>query len=272
MANLFKNLIGTVKSKFYIGGPKAGFIEFVSDKFRFRNNADDDFLNVRLKNIPNSGSTDFDAVALMDLQGRVADISAGFAGASPPGVVNGTFIFCHTSGGSFTAGRVYYGLNAVWTLMPQIVTSHISTRAAISGSVSLEANAIYAFESGSWVKKGRGIDRGFRCIAVTFNDASTYPVSSTTQVPAGNVVARTVLNITEAFDAGCEFAISIDSTIPITLLNSASDDFDVEEINQYDNDMVAVPATLGAIKIVQSGTTPTTGEATVYVMFGESES
>lgn len=271
MANLFKNLIGTVKDRFHIGGPKGGFIKYVTDRFELKKSDDSDYETLRLLNIKASGN-DFDAVALMDLRGRVADISISFAGSSPSAVTNGAFAFCHTSGGSFTAGKVYYGLNAVWTLMPNEVTSHISTRSAITGSVSLEANAIYALESGVWVKKGRGIDRGFRCIAVPFTDASTFPVSSSTQIPANNVVNRTIVDIKEGFDSGCLLEIFINSTSPITLLNSDDGDFDVEEVNQYDSDLVVSPATAGAVRIAQTGTSPTSGDAIVYVFFGESES
>lgn len=268
---LFHNFIGTQKTKFYIGGAKSAFLEFLSSRFRFRNNADTAFLNVSVGNIPTSGSDDNDAVALMDLRGRVADISIDFAGSSPASVVNGSFAFCHTSGGAYTAGRIYFGKSGSWVLMPTNVCSTITTRSAVIGTISLDSNAIYAYEGSSWVKKGRGMDNGWRCIAVPFVFGSAFPLSSTTPIPANAVVTRTIVNITTAFTAGSTLKVEVNSTSPITLMDSSAGDFEVDVAHQYDSDGIAIPATSGAVKVSKTGTM-TAGAGVAYVLFGESES
>jgi len=268
---LFNNLNGTTKFSFYLGGAKSLFLSVVSGRFRFRNNADDAFVNVQVGRILDSGSDDNDAATLMDMRGRVADIQAAFAGSSPSTVVNGTFAFCHTSGGTFTAGRIYYGKGGVWIVMPTIVCQHMTTRTAVIGTVSLDANAIYSYEGSTWVKKGRGMDNGWRCIAVPFAFGSSYPLLSTTLVPANAVVTKSIVNITTGFTAGFGLALTINSTTPITLLDSAVGDLDTDIANQYDNEQVYIPATSGAVRIAKTGS-PSVGAGVVYVLFGESES
>lgn len=267
----FNNTNGTQKAKFYLGGAKSAFLEFLSNRFRFRNNADDAFLNVSVGNIPLTGSDNNDAVALMDLKGRVADISIAFNGGSPASVVNGSFAFCHTSGGSYTAGYIYYGKSSAWVQMPTNVCTTITTRTAISGTISLDANAIYAYEGSTWVKKGRGADFGWRCIAIPFTFSSSFPLTSTTLVPANSVVTRTIVNITTGFTLGSTLKVEVNSTSPITLMDSSAGDFDSDTANQYDSDGVVTPLTAGAVKVSKTGTM-TDGEGVVYVLFGETES
>lgn len=268
---LFNNTNGTQKTRYYLGGAKSAFLEFVSNRFRFRNNADNAYLNVSVGNIALTGSDNNDAVSLMDLRGRVADISMAFSGSSPASVVNGSFAFCHTSGGSYTAGYVYYGKSSAWVQMPTNVCTTITTRTAITGTISLDANAIYTYEGGSWVKKGRGADFGWRCIAIPFDHSSSFPLTSTTLVPANSVVTRTIVDITTGFTSGSTLKVELDLPSPIQLMDSSAGDFDSDTANQYDNDGIVVPLTAGAVKVSKTGTM-TAGVGVVYVMFGEVES
>lgn len=275
MANVFKKIRGIVGNLFQFGNGDGPNLKNNSNIIEARNAADDAFVLTRGALIPSSGETVNDLVALLDLRGRVADIEFSFDGASAPapGTNTGKFGFCHTTGGGHTANDVVYDDGASLFKIPFTVVKHLTTRTAITGTTSLNANGVYCYQGGTWTLKGDGAPSNVglvRAIEVEY-DYTDGNVDSTTTVPDGTRVIRCRNVVETAFDdAGATVAVSVNGSTPEAIMATGDSNLDnaaeyhVEDTHLIDSDSEGVvrvavtpaSATQGAGRVILEYLTP----------------
>lgn len=267
---LFKNLLGTTKHFFHIGGELLPGLKTPSvgnGPIAVRKADDSDYDNLALMNhMQGSYSLDH-AATILDVHAYFPLIYAGFDGSSLPSWVDNKFYFCHTSGGTYSAGKVYYKRATIGTPF-EINSSHIRficTDDAISGTVSLEADWLYAWNGSNWEKKCdlSGTDAGKQYIKVPI---TTSGASSTAQVPTNAIVTDIIVDVTTGYDNGATIEVEVDSN---TIVGTT--DVEMSETNQYVvEDITAI--TTADVVTVTIANTPTTGAGVVYVGYIEPKS
>lgn len=215
--SLFKKLKGTVEYLFHIGGPEKPLwkTDGVGSNtwIKARNDDDSEYVHVMGLNHSEGGVDDDNLTTQMDVKTYFPLIYAGFDGGSVPAWVNGKHYMCHTSGGSYTAGRVYYkkSTDATPMLVDTSFIGHIITNDAISGTISFEEDWIYSWDGSAWEKKcdlSAG-DSGKQYIGITIGTSSPY--SSTAVVPTGAVITDVIVDITTAYTGATSLTVECDS-------------------------------------------------------------
>lgn len=262
---LFKKLRGTTEYLFNIGGPFKPQLKTDAvgngQWIRARNSDDDGYVVVNALDHFTAGTDDTALTPQVDVKSYFPLIYAGFNGASPPSWSDGKFYMCHTSGGSYTAGRVYYKKSAIATPV-QINTGwigHIITNDAITGDISFEADWIYSWDGTAWKKKCdlTAGDSGKQYIAVTIGTSASY--SSTASVPSGAVITDVIVDITTAYSATAGISVVCDSNTIVTGTDVWGD-----YISQYVVEDITAIASASTVTVNISGT-PVSGAGKVYV-------
>lgn len=223
---------------------------------------------VRVAGIPASGETSEDVPNYLDLRGIGALIEFSFSGsaAPTPGDNTAKFGFCHTSGTTFTAGKIYYDTGAA--LVEQTHVRLIITKTAITGTVSLNANGVYALEGSTWTVKGDGAANSvFPPIKLSFSHASTT-VTSTTAIPDTAEVYAIRCNVTEVFNGTAPTVAGVtDGDSPVNVI--VTGDFNLKIAEQYNNDTQIVLGTDkgGHIVLTVTSDSSSTGEADAYIFY-----
>jgi len=270
MANVFTKIRGIVGSFFTLGADGPGFKRSTDPSanalIEAKNNGDSAYVILRGKEVNQSNSLLNDLVPLIDLQGRIPNIHFAFDGESPPlpGANTGEFGFCHTTGGSYTAGQVVYDDGTSLVIMPSKTTRHLTTEVEVTGTISLIDNGIYALEGGTWVLKGDGTagDRGLvKMIEVKFNYSSTTELS-TTALPSSSSVLSARVQVEIAFNGSSP---SVAVTNGATSLMVAGDSYlaaiGIYEVPQNTATSAAV------VTVTLTGGGSTVGEGLVQIMY-----
>ncbi len=269
--SLYKKIEGIVGTFLKIGGPGAPRIKNNSDVIEFKNTGDTAFIIARSDIIPGSGETVNDIANLLALRGRVADIVFSFTGASPPSpnANPNSFGFCHTSGGAYTAGDIVYDNTSSLQTIPASVASAVTTRSAVSGTISLNANGVYVNQAGTWTLKGDGGEETGKAkwISVSYDWQDTT-VSSTTSIPDGAVVTRSINNVTTLLNGTAPTVqVVVDGTADEEIL--ATGDSDVKVAHQYESEELHVitSSTEGVVKVTVTPDGSSAGVGIVYVEY-----
>ncbi|RLB91779.1 MAG: hypothetical protein DRH10_01045 [Deltaproteobacteria bacterium] len=270
--SVYKNLIGTMKGLFHIGGPSGNVIKNASDGVDIRNAADTAFQNASVAQA--SGVVDEHAINWLDLRDANVLVQFSFDGGSAPaaGTNTGTYGFCHTSGGSYTNGQIYYDDGAALRATKIHVGTRITTGSAITGTVSLNANGVYAAHSStapfSWTLKGDGMAGGtgiVKTIEIPIDTSATK--SSTSSIPDGAEVLRVSTKITTPYDNGATVEVLVDGTSDLTI--QPTDENDPSAANMYVSDVEdgAITSSNEGVVTVNIANTPSTGAGSVVVEF-----
>lgn len=270
--SLFRNLIGTTKTLFHIGGPSGNLLKNVADGLSVRNSTDASLQNLSVKAA--SGASGDHATSYMDLKDANALISFSFDGASAPsaGSNTGTYGFCHTTGGAYTNGEVYYDTGTELRLIKIAAGSTIASGSAVTGDVSLVANGIYCAHSSSapytWTLKGDGTNGGtglVKVIEIPIGTSASY--SSTSGIADGAEVLWAKLRVTTPYSSGATIGAVVDGTTDLTIISSA--DVDAESADTYfiDIDDGSVTASNEGVVTVNIGGAPAAGAGLVLVGF-----
>lgn len=147
-----------------------------------------------------------DAVNRRYIETRANVIVTGqINGSSPPAVVSGVTYLCTTTGGTYTAGRLYFGENAVWNeIIPQEGLTISVTDALTGGTLTFAADHRYLFDSdsGNWVDIGPAPaeTKLIKAVRTTlaFNSAGTVNIGSA--LPTNATVSKILVNCTQAFN------------------------------------------------------------------------
>lgn len=262
---LYKLLRGTTEYLFKIGGPLKPQLK--TDAFgngeyiQVRNSDDDGYSHIEALNHMQGIVKNTNGSTVLDTRAYTVYINESFDGGSVPVWNDDEFYMCHTSGGAYTAGRVYY--KHVDEANPLEVASNfikfIITTAAISGTVSFEANWLYGWTGSIWEKKcdGAGGDPGKQYIAITIGTSASY--SSTTVIPTGAVVTDIIADITTEYSSGG----GVD-TVEVNGNNIMSGTSVWRYVNQYVVEDVT-PISTGDVATVNIFGSPFAGAGVVYV-------
>lgn len=270
--SIFKNFVGTMKGYFQIGGPSGNRLKNATDGIDVRNAADDAFQNINIKQA--SGSVDEHGVNWLDLRDSNVLIQFSFDGSSAPasGSNTGTYGMCHTSGGSYTAGQIYYDDGTQLRATKIHVGTQITTGSEISGTISFNANGVYAAHSASapytWTLKGDGAPDGagyYRVIEVPINTSATK--SSTTSIPAGAEVVEVRTKITTPYDNGATIAVKVDGTAELTVQPADENDPAVENVYISEVENGEVDSSTEGIVTVDIANSPSAGAGVVFVEY-----
>ena len=271
MADLYKKFRGVIGDIFHVGGAEGPQVKNNSGVVEIRDSDDSAMALGRAALIPATGETVNDIINLLSLRGRIADVVFSFAGASIPaaGENSDAFGFCHTAGGSYSAGDIVYSSGTAYTKIPASVATTITTRSGVTGTISLNANGVYVREGASWVLKGDGgADVGpVKCIKMTYDKDDTT-VTSSTSVPDGASVVRVVNSVTTPFNGTSPtLAAIVDGTSDMSIFATA--DSDLENAAQYENDEIqdVTATTEGSVKITISAGGSTSGVGLLYVFY-----
>jgi hypothetical protein len=224
-SHLFDN-DGILGDHFQVGGSLAGpELKNSSSVLEVRNGADSAYALLRAANIAASGEQLVDLVNLLNLKGRIPNITFDFSG-DPPGAGTNTneFGFCHTTGGGRTAGDIVYDDGASILFIPSSVAMHLTTSSAITGTISLSANQLYALEGGSWVGKSvpSAVAGSAQTVEVTYS-YSGGPFDSSASIPNGARVTRVTQRITTPINNSGTLTLSVNGSTPVVLINAETE-------------------------------------------------
>lgn len=271
---LYKNLDGTSTGNFHINGPTS--VQLYQDLMNGR-----DLISLR-----NKDNTKYAPLRALDIIGTVTEystpgkdllsvatqkdvhsymvyITGGFNGASPGTMTNDCYYFCHTSGGSYTAGNVYYYNGSSLELVPTNYIRFLVSDTAITGTISLEADWLYAWTGSAWEQKCTmsPANNGKIYIKVLIGTSSSY--TSTAKIPTGCIVTDVIADITTAYVSSSLATVEVKCG-SITLMDI--DNNYAEEVNQYSTEDINAISTAAVVTVNVAGT-PTAGAGTVYVGF-----
>ena len=225
----------------------------------------------RSAGIPISSVNDGDIATYRDVQDSAAIIQFSFTGTSPPSAGTNTakYGFCHTTGGSYTAGDVIYDDGSALT--KRVHVKLLVTTSSVSGSVSLNANGIYVLVGSTWTLKGDGNTgggSGTTFIKVPFAFDNTTP-TSTTSIADDDTIHAIRLVITTLFNGTAPtVAVATDGSSPVTLVTTS--DFDITLAEQYGIDDITLLGTNegGHIDVTVTPDSSTAGAGYVLVFYG----
>ncbi|OGD36842.1 hypothetical protein A2V94_07075 [Candidatus Atribacteria bacterium RBG_16_35_8] len=270
---VFKSdLLGTMIDYFIIGGPDGPLLKNNSGTLEHRSAGDSDFATARALNIVSSGSGLNDIPVLLDLQGRCPTITWSFAGSSPPAAGTNTseFGICHTTGGAYTAGRVYYDNGSLLLAIPTEVCRALYTAIVVTGDISLIDNGSYSSVDGvAWELRGDGGSSTtglIKTIEVPYSYSDTGGKSSTTTIPSGARVLM-VRNIVETiFNNTPTLTVIVDGTSDESIMGIS--DSDLTTVGEYHNEdtHLITSSNTGVIKVTVGGT-PSAGAGRVLISF-----
>ncbi|MEA3391379.1 MAG: hypothetical protein U9Q91_00210 [Candidatus Marinimicrobia bacterium] len=270
--SVYKNFIGTMKGLFHISGPSGNALKNASDGIEVRNAADSAFQNINVKQA--SGLVSEHGINWLDLRDANVLVQFNFDGGSAPaaGANTGTYGFCHTSGGSYTAGQLYYDDGTTLRATKIHVGTRITTGSAVVGTVSLNANGVYAAHSStapfSWTLKGDGMAGGtgvIKTIEIPIDTSATK--SSTSSIPDGAEVFRVSTKITTAYDNSATIEVLVDGTSDLTI--QPTDENDPSTTNMYESDVESgiITSSNEGVVTVNIANTPSAGAGSVLVEF-----
>ena len=278
---LFKKLKGTMEDHFHINGPQGS--QFVSDSvgsnapIKARNTADSIFAILENAGVsyatPGGGNPEWSgALALQnsanqaDVRSRIAKIkesTSGFDGGSPPaaGTVNDIHI-CHTSGGSYTAGRLYIDDGTTLQEIPPGWYGFMVTDLAVVGSVNYDANWLYSWNGTGWEKEcdSGAVTNGIGLIKVPFS-FSTGSVSSSTTIPTNAVVTECIVEIT-TIESGVTVAVDVNSQTVMT-----TDENDTNYAHSYSVEQTTTITTGDTVNVTLGGV-PASVVGVAWVKYG----
>lgn len=268
---LFKKITGIIGGALQFGF--GGFwVKNDTAGVQVRNAADNAFARIR---IASPSTTDAnEGVPFLDLQKRVILLEFSFNGGSPPagGANTGKYGLCHTSGGSYNAGEVYYDNGSTIALVTVYKMQAVVSTTAITGTVSMIANGFYVAQLGTapytWTLKGdwTGAAGAELVIGLAINNsAGTF--SSTTSVPSGAVVRRVEACIDTAYDGSATLAVAIQGGTPLAVMATTDNDpTGIGNVYCVEADNVVGALNAGVVRVTLGGS-PSLGAARVYVTY-----
>jgi hypothetical protein len=267
--DVWKRLRGTMRDLFGIGNEEDGFnIRNAAGVAEIRNAEDDAYQTLRAARIA-SGAHLNNLPTLLDMQGRIPNITFSFEGNTPPtgGTNSAKFGICHTDGTSYNAGQVVYDNGSVLVLIPTEVVRTLTTASAVNGTLNMIANGLYAWQGSSWVLKGDGapVDQGInKCLEIPISTEGPY--DSTTSIPEGARVVRTSILVDTAFSASTTVTVFVQGSTPLQLMGAS--DSKITKVGQYEDDEIhrVLTANEGVVRVNIIGT-PGVGEGSVFVFY-----
>ena len=270
-------LSGTSLNEFAIGNSATADVKLVNSSAILEVKDTSDALQyARVKKYNDNATPNTNDVATYyDVAGKIVSIGFDFAGGSAPSAGTNTnkYGFCHTSGGAYTAGYVYFDNGSALVRIFHI--THLTSTTAVTGTISLNANGIYALDGSSWVLKGDGAGGGseptgtIKTIKVPFayTDIGT-PVSSTTSITDGAIIKQIDIVKTVAFNGTTPtLLVEVNGTADLELM--ATTDIDLTSLVQDTNLTLAsvTSGNEGTVRLTLTGTGQSTGTGFALITY-----
>lgn len=273
--SIWKNFPGVVGALFGIGGSGASGHAIKNETYGLSVR---DVSGSTLQNLGIAfarAGQDTDAATYRDAKETQILVEFSFTGASPPspGTNSGSYGICHTSGGIYTAGALYYDNGSTLALTTSYKSQRISTKATVSfsGTVSMIANGSYVAESATapynWTLKGDGglTNTGYaQRIAVPI--ALISGVTSTTSIPANSRISNVIANVTTAYPGGVTIQVATTGSTPLVLLDTTENVPSVVGAYSKEQDTLVQAVNVGSVIVSISGA-PGVGAGRVIVEY-----
>jgi hypothetical protein len=269
------NSLGTLQTTFEIGKSNKTKLKNNSAILELRNTGDSAFLIFRSLDANSTASpADNDAVTFFDLKSSDVLIEFDFDGASAPagGSNTGKFGFCHTTGGAYTQGRVYYDTGSALLEVKHV--TKLATTTAITGTISLNANGIYYKQAGTWTLKGDGASSGTgnkKAIKLTFAYTDTS-VNSTTSLANGTQIDKiTVVKLVAFNGTAPTLAIKVDGATDLPILATADNDLKSTTTDVSLDAYLVESANAGVVNLAIVSDSSSAGSGYVLVEYSETQ-
>jgi len=276
----WSKITGIIGNIFTLGiGSSAHSLKDHTDGIAVRNNADAANANIIIAR-PQGAYQDIHGATYLDVKQRIIGIEFAFDGdVYTPGGNNGRYGICHTSGGTYTAGALYYEVGANMLPVPMYKMLLASPEMTFSGTISMVEDAIYMAESASapysWTLRGGGSAMGLgvvKTVALSFSYTNIgTPVLSTSTIPGGARVLRSSLRVGTPFSGGSNPTCAIEvhgATVDTSLQATADNNVLMTGINYFDNEeIISIPANEGGPVRVTLGGTATAGSGELEVVY-----
>lgn len=270
---LWKNIRGTMSNLFGIGGPSGVNLKHSGGALQVRSGDDATLARAQVA----AGTAADDAVSLLQLQQRLIVIDGSFDGGTPPDAAtnSGKHFFCHTSGGSYTAGRIYRSNGSEWSAVDAGKGWGIVTGAsAITGTVSLSANHLYVNEgtagSPAWTAKGDGSGGASaegKINVIEMSLGTSGSASSSTSIPDNAIVIDVILDVNTAYDNDATLKVEVNGASPVEILGTGEND--PATVGEYGKEQSTdVGANGGVVQATVTGS-PSQGEGALFVHYVE---
>jgi hypothetical protein len=227
---MWKKLTGIIGSTLELGFA-GNAIQHHADGIAIRNNADDANKNLVVAR-PQGTNKDLHASTFADTKERVILIEWSFDGGTPPtpGDHTGQYGLCHTSGGSYNAGEVWFDDGAAVTLVTPYKMLVLMTKVSVAGTVNLIDEGLYIAQSGSapysWTLKGDGTPNYTgveRIIMIDIPAATAGNYDATTAIPEDARITKVITKIITPFDAGT-LTVLVHGSSDLTVQTTAEND------------------------------------------------
>ena len=278
--DLLQKIKGTVNSYFQIGLTNIIRLVNTSGILEIKDGSGA-LIYARVKSINDNVSTPnlTDVGTYIDVIGRTVALGFSFAGGSAPsaGTNTGKFGFCHTSGGSYTAGLVYYDTGSTLLLVRNVGFLANPTGSAITGTVSLNALSSNVWNGTAWINVGDGVgssSTGNMLVALIDFDYTDIGsnVETTTSIPDGAIIHEVKLKVNTLFNATTPTAqVTINGSSPVTVMATTDNDLTVanEYVNLEDTKITSTGA--GVVRLTLAGTGGSAGAGYLLVMYSETQ-
>ena len=270
--SIFSKLRGTLESIFQIGKGGKQISSGTTD-LSFVDTDGSTLIPVKI----GEPTEDHHAASRYWVRSRIPLVTFNFDGSAPPaaGTNINEFGFCHTSGGVYVAGYIYYDDG---TSLVQVFREDGSRMINVSGAFSGTAGSFvddneYFYDTGtsSWRRVGPldlSAEGAVKAIKV---DITTASVNSTNSMPANSIVQKVILDVTTAY-APAATTINVGTSSDGSLLmTTAGNDNDPTATNTYIKEQATDIGGSASPVVVTiddgSGGAPTAGAGSVIVYF-----
>jgi hypothetical protein len=169
-----------------------------------RNAADNAFAKVR--GADPAGMDDLVTLRYLKTQAS-ATVTGQIDGGTPPAVVDGAVYIATTTGGTYTAGRLYYGESSAWNeRTPGEGMTIVATDALAGGTLTFAADHLYAWDAdaSTWDDIGptpaTTETKLLKVVKATINFDTSTPVNLGSALPVGASVSKFIVDVTTEYD------------------------------------------------------------------------
>jgi hypothetical protein len=160
-----------------------------------------------------------------------------------------------------------YDDGAALILIPFSVVKHLTTRTAITGTVSLNADGFYCYQGGTWTLKGDGAPTATGLLkSIRIDYAYTDGTkTSTTTIPAGATVVRARNVVTTPFNGTAPtVSVIVDGTSDETLMVAGDSNLKLAGEYHVEDSHDIVAGTTGVLSLTVTPDSSSAGAG--YVM------
>jgi len=201
---------------------------------------------------------------------RCVKIDFGFDGGSAPAAGSNTdkYGLCHTSGGAYTAGVLYFDDGTSLVAITHDDSRLAVNRAgAISGTVSMLDDHLYIYDitTDAWTAVGPFDESSLGAVKAVKVDATTSTSSSSVSIPSGSIVMKASLDVTTSYPVGTTIELGISSSAALFMTSSQNRPF---KTRLYIVEQTTMMSTSEPLQVTISGT-PASGASSAVILYSK---